>query len=431
MPQPDSTPRPFGTALLRGAAAAALPALALTTAHAAGSTPADAAANASASTLAWQQCTSRPDAERLACFDDWARGQQTLLQAVQDKSRSVTESPNPQAPVAGAAGSALRQEVTQALATAQPGTPPVGSDAAGATPTASTGIIGVGLEQGCRDRQFTDLSRFWELESGSSCPTFGLRAFHPTTVTVSAGNRINTQPTSPNPVNNATSAIDYSKHELSLGLSVRTKLAAGLLTPKDGTLRDSLWVAYTQKSNWQVFNSELSRPFRNTDHMPEVIYIYPTTAKLPGGWLWRYSGLGLVHQSNGQSDPLSRSWNRVYLMTGFEKDNTLAVQLRLWHRFSEDAAKDNNPDIVKYIGRGDLTARWNMDSRNSLRLTYTGFNRHGSGRLEWSRSLGDGWGNSYSGLRFYAAVFRGYGDTLLDYNFKRTTFSVGFTLSDF
>ena len=246
------------------------------------------------------------------------------------------------------------------------------------------------------------------------------------------GDRVNRLPSSPNPANSATTPIDYSRREMRLALSVRTKLASGLFTPEGGTLRDSLWAAYSQQSYWQVFSSGLSRPFRNTDHLPELIYVYPTTMKLPGGWLWRYSGVGLAHQSNGQSDPLSRSWNRIYAMAGFEKDDRFTAQVRLWQRLRENGAKDNNPDILRHIGRGDVTLSWNVDAKNTLRATYTGsFNKYGSGRLEWTRSLGDGLGNSFSGLRLYAAVFHGYGDSLLDYNFRRTVFSIGLSLVDF
>ncbi len=49
--------------------------------------------------------------------------------------------------------------------------------------------------------------------------------------------------------------------------------------------------------------------------------MYPTAAQLTGGRRPRYSGTGVVHQSNGQSLPLSRSCNRVYLMTGMEPDH--------------------------------------------------------------------------------------------------------------
>ena len=376
---------------------------------------------AAESAPAWQACLGKADADRLACYDQWAEGQQELLTAIEDKIRSAETSPSRNlAPSAQAA--AVRGQVAAALATTQP-------EADGAT--GSSGVIGVGLEQGCRDRQFSEASRFWELESGSSCPTFGLRAFRANTVAIGSSDKVNRMPASPNPVHSATEPVDYSKHSMRLQISVRTKLASGIFTPQDGTLRDSLWAAYSQQSEWQVFNSSLSRPFRNTDHMPELIYVYPTTLKLPGGWLWRYSGLGLAHQSNGQSDPLSRSWNRVYLMAGFEKDDRFSVQLRLWKRLSESADKDNNPDITRHIGRGDLTLGWNIDSKNSLRAVYTGFNGRGSGKLEWTRSLGDGRGNTFSGLRLYASIFHGYGDTLLDYNFKRTTFSFGLSLIDF
>lgn len=374
---------------------------------------------------AWQACLGQADRERLGCFDQWAREQQSLISAIEERDRSADTSPTRHT-VPSAQAAAVRGQVAAALATAQPSPTQAGA------PSGSAGIIGVGLEQGCRDRQFSDISRFWELESGSSCPTFGLRAFRPTTLAVSYGDRMNRQPQSPNPVNSATSATAYDKEEMRLQLSVRTKLASGLFTPSGGTARDSLWAAYTGQSSWQLFNSQLSRPFRNTDHMPELIYVYPTTVQLPGGWTWRYSGVGLVHQSNGQSDPLSRSWNRVYLMAGFEKDNTWNLQARWWKRLSESSDKDNNPDIARRIGRGDITLGWNINSKNTLRATYVGsFNKYGSGKLEWTRSVGDGWGNSFSGLRLYASLFHGYGDSLIDYNFRRTVFSLGFSLVDF
>lgn len=385
-----------------------------------------------ASTTAWQQCTALTDSTgRLACFDQWAHAQQKLVDAVESRASAAAAASTTlgSTPPPGAAASAIRADVAAALASAQPATAPGTS-----TPTASVGIVGVGLEQGCKDRQFSDLSRFWELESGSSCPTFSFRGFHANSLSVAFGSNVNRLPTSGNPANNATTAVDYEKQELRLQLSVRTKVASGMLTPANSTLRDSLWVAYSQQSYWQFFNSDLSRPFRSTDYEPEVIYVYPTTAALPFGWNWRYSGAGLVHQSNGQSDPLSRSWNRFYLMTGFEHGNDYSVSARIWKRLSESAQNDNNPGISDYIGRTELQGVWHPDRKNSLVGTVRsslGSTNRGSVRLEWLRSLGDGMGNSYSGLRLHTQLFSGYGDSLIDYNHKRTVLSVGLSLVDF
>ena len=86
---------------------------------------------------------------------------------------------------------------------------------------------------------------------------------------------------------------------------------------------------------------------------------------------------------------------------------------------------------MRRIGRGDVSVQWRASALDTLRLTYTGFTRYGSGRLEWEHALGQGWGNSFSGLRLYTWLFHGYGETLLDYNFRRTSFGIGLSLVDF
>lgn len=249
---------------------------------------------------AWQACTLLADDERLACFDQWAASQQKLMQAMSQRVAGVTQTSEADAalPAASATASVLRADVTQALASAQPA--PAARDDAPEGVTASTGIVGVGLEQGCRDRQFSALSRFWELESGSACPTFSLRGYGPTGLLAAVGNRMNQQPASPNAANVVPTPTSWRKEETLLLVSVRTKIAGGLFTPAHSPRRDSLWFGYTQQSYWQLFSPEHSRPFRSTDYAPEAIYIYPTTASLPLGWRWRYTGAGLVHQSNGQ-----------------------------------------------------------------------------------------------------------------------------------
>jgi phospholipase A1 len=362
--------------------------------------PADKPASPLASAqLTWQQCQQLEDNKeaRLACFDRWAQ-QQTLPQG------AVPAAP----PV---------------LATTQPPTPVDATQPA-------TRVVSVSTEEGCRDRQYSTLSRFWELENGSDCGTFTFRGYRPLTVSFAAATRAPETPTSPAPDHTGTD-IAYQANEMRIGLSVRTKLAQGLLTQSESGKKDSLWFGYTQQSTWQIFNGELSRPFRTTDHEPELMYVYPTDFKLPGGWRWRYSGVGLVHQSNGQSLPYSRSWNRLYLMGGAELDDRFTITGRVWHRIHEGAADDDNPDISDYIGRAELTGRWNFDRDNSFGLTVRNNLRdsgHGSVRLEWMKVIGD---PLRSNLRLHTQIFHGYGDTLADYNRKRTVFSIGLSLVDF
>ncbi|RZA12118.1 MAG: phospholipase, partial [Lysobacteraceae bacterium] len=147
-----------------------------------------------------------------------------------------------------------------------------------------------------------------------------------------------------------------------------------------------------------------------------------------------HTAVAHAHQSNGQSLPLSRSWNRVYLMTGIEKDNVWRVQARAWKRIPESSGNDDNPDLTSFIGRAELSGYWNRDRDNTYGMTL----RHslkkdanGSVRLEWLRALGNVGESRSSGLRLHTQLFTGYGDSLIDYNRKRTVFTVGLSLVDF
>ncbi|MDP2449434.1 MAG: phospholipase A [Polaromonas sp.] len=294
-----------------------------------------------------------------------------------------------------------------------------------------------GKKTGCRNARYSELSRFWELQRGSDCDTFGLRGYRPISLMWSGSNSVNNQPSSPAPGYSASTPSNYRRNEIRLQLSVRTKLAKGLLVTgsDDESGNDSLWFGYTQQSYWQLFNSAASRPFRTTDHEPELVYIYPHQIDLPGGWKYRLSGLGLNHQSNGQGLPQSRSWNRVCLMGAAEKalggDAGLTLQARVWQRVRERSGQGENPDVSDSIGRAELAGHWQVNRTHTLGLTL----RHslksearGSARLEWmkaSTSIADS-----AALRYHVQLFSGYGDSLVDYNRRRTVLSVGLSLVD-
>ena len=349
----------------------------------------------------WQACAAETsDGARLACYDRWARG------------TTPTSPASPTAP--------------QSAADIQPA-PNAGQQVAEARKDPAP-VLPAG---GCHDTSHSELSRFWELERATGCGVFGIRSYRPISLSVIGSNSVNRQPTSENPLNDAATPLPYRNTETRIQLSVRTKLAEGLLT--QGELRDSLWFGYTQQSTWQVFTSALSRPFRNTDHEPELVYAYPLQVPSALGWRLRYGGIGLVHQSNGQSLPLSRSWNRLYLMAGAER-GPLSFRARIWQRLNENAANDDNPGISNFVGRGEATGSWRLANGETLSLTVRHSLRseaHGSMRLEWLVPIGGEHGASAPGsMHLHAQLFSGYGDSLLDYNRRRTVLSLGLSLVD-
>lgn len=261
----------------------------------------------------------------------------------------------------------------------------------------------------------------WELSPDSKLGTFNLRGFQPIYVLPFFGStHQNNLPYSPNPVNAVHTPLGMQAIEGKFQLSLKTKLWQGVFGDNG-----DLWVGYTQDSYWQVYNAKHSRPFRETDYQPEAMLVFNTDYQV-FGWNGRLLSIGLNHQSNGQSDPLSRSWNRVTAQIGFERANW-TIMFRPWWRIPETDKDDNNPDISNYVGRADMQIihewrgqEFTLMLRDSLR---GGSHQHGAGRFTWSFPLA---GN----FRGYMELFKGYGENILDYNHNATYLGVGVSLLD-
>ncbi len=135
-------------------------------------------------------------------------------------------------------------------------------------------------------------------------------------------------------------------------------------------------------------------------------------------------GVGGVHQSNGEDDPLSRSWNRVYAMAGMEWGK-LTVIPRIWYRVPErKKSDDDNPDISRYMGYGDLQLTYQF-KRQAISSTITYNPAHGKGgvRMEYIFPM-------YRNLKGYIQYFEGYGENLLDYNHHNRSIGLGIMLYD-
>lgn len=270
------------------------------------------------------------------------------------------------------------------------------------------------------------LSQYWELDAHNKRGTFNLLGYRPNYVMpLHRTNRINRAPQSPTqvPVNQP----NYREIEAKFQISLRAKAFQNVL----GSGGD-LWLAFTQQAMWQIWNGKDSKPFRNTDYEPEAIFVLPvpkSLRQLPWGWQWRLGQFGLSHQSNGQSDPLSRSWNRVYLGTGFERGD-LSLLFRASQRLNEKLESDNNPDLVDYRGRTELQLGWTPGASTTSLLWRSSAKRshYGALQFEWTYPVSESRPN---GLRWFFQAFHGYGETLTDYNFKQTSFGLGLTFMQF
>lgn len=224
------------------------------------------------------------------------------------------------------------------------------------------------------------------------------------------------------------------------------------LTPDDlSGLWPDVWIGYTQLSFWQLYNKAFSSPFRDTNYAPEGFLTFRTNYNILGLNLLDLSiiNAGFVHQSNGRSRPLSRSWNRLFTEFGFAKvfnkdpedRNEFNLFVKAWYRLPENSLDDDNPDIEKYMGYGEMrgvyywkTYRFGVMLRNNLRE-----NNKGALQLDFSMPIStilnfifsDPFKNKVTNkISMYIQYFNGYGGSLLDYNSSSNRFSVGFMITD-
>jgi phospholipase A1/A2 len=258
----------------------------------------------------------------------------------------------------------------------------------------------------------TRLERYWELQEEAQRGAFVLLPFRPNYVLPASYNF------SPNQDPFADSGFDVQDLEVKFQFSFKFKLWQDIAhTPVD------LWFGYTQQSYWQLWNQE-SSPFRETNYEPTVFAGLPVDRDLLGLRL-RMLTVGFTHQSNGRGEPLSRSWNRIVGAAVFERGHLIG-QVRAWYRIPEDPEDDDNPDILRYLGYGDLSLSY-VRGRNEWSTTLKNPTRPDKAGIElgWSFPLG-----SRTPVRGYVQYYYGYGESLLDYDNAGNRLSVGFLMND-
>ncbi|KZN57516.1 hypothetical protein N473_06435 [Pseudoalteromonas luteoviolacea CPMOR-1] len=217
--------------------------------------------------------------------------------------------------------------------------------------------------------------------------------------------------------------------------NVEAKYQISLKLPIYHNFKDqdqAIYMGVTLQSYWQVYNKDISSPFRETNYEPEIFWVNFLDDE---NVLWGDEMaivLGISHQSNGRSQPNSRSWNRIYANFIWEYDG-FVFSFKPWYRLPEDekpednlAKGDDNPDIHKYMGYFELSGAYRFDNDHEIGMMLrnnAGGDNRGAVQLDWSFPI-------TGRVRGYAQYFNGYGESLIDYNAHIQRLGLGIAITD-
>ncbi len=211
---------------------------------------------------------------------------------------------------------------------------------------------------------------------------------------------------------------DRNQLEAKFQLSIKKPIAHDFFG-----FNETINFGYTHTSLWQLY--EDSSPFRETNYKPEIFVTVPY-GKRDKTALKGFT-FGFLHESNGQPEETSRSWNRLYLESYFQTGNLFIIP-KIWYRIPENENDDDNPDIEDYMGYGDLTLVYPYKShtfklllRDNLKLDD---DNKGYAQFDWTFPLFNS-KNTFG----YLQLSSGYGDSLIDYDKEINRISFGISLS--
>lgn len=177
-----------------------------------------------------------------------------------------------------------------------------------------------------------------------------------------------------------------------------------------------LFLAYTQKTFWNVFQESL--PMGDINFNPAIGWTKPFFNQ--GRYVGKLS-LILEHESNGRDGDASRSWNRVSVAGMAMIDQWLMVHAKFWIPIIDSG---NNRDITKYCGIYQSGVVLTTPNRKfTFGFTWV---KRGNFKLDFNTIWEVSWLISKkTNINLFAQYYNGYGEDLLHYNQFRSMLRVG------
>ncbi|QEI09525.1 phospholipase [Pigmentiphaga aceris] len=181
---------------------------------------------------------------------------------------------------------------------------------------------------------------------------------------------------------------------------------------------DNLYFGYTQTSLWDLGAD--SAPFRDSSYKPAFFWLSDRVWESENRRWSLGTEAGFQHESNGKDGADSRSLNNFYaqplLRYRLDQGSTLSFGPKLRTYMS----LENNPDIREYRGNVDWLVKWTQDDGMMLSALARKGNSKGSVQVDFAYPLRTEWLSNLNGY-LHLQVFRGYGETLLEYNKRAET----------
>jgi outer membrane phospholipase A len=185
-----------------------------------------------------------------------------------------------------------------------------------------------------------------------------------------------------------------------------------------------LHFGYTQTSLWDLGAN--SAPFRDTSYRPSFFW---QGASLGKGMMPDLLRGGYEHESNGKDGTNSRSIDTLFVQLVWSSEFTDGRTLAFAPKFYGYLDKDDNPDIQRYRGYADWNIRYGREDDWMLATQLrTGTSGKGSAQLDLSWPLRRPLFARTGGFLHFQ-LFKGHGESLLDYNLDRgTQVRIGFSM---
>jgi len=183
---------------------------------------------------------------------------------------------------------------------------------------------------------------------------------------------------------------------------------------------ENFYFSYTQFSLWDL--SSPSSPFRDTSYIPRLFFLEDNLWRSRSGETMLGLETGLGHQSNGQDDPQSRSMNIAYVKPILRLGNPNAYHWVISPMVWDFLGPTEGSDLPKYWGYFDLNVKYEKTDawQLSTDVRVGSETNHRTLQMNLSYPMTRlGWGNfdGYVLLQY----FNGYGESLLDYNDRRSS----------